>query len=212
MSSSLLIPPLKCQGIKTKLVPAIQQLAQSRDFERWVEPFCGSCVVALNLQPKRALLCDSNVHIIRLYRDIQEGRVTSDDVRLFLNAVGQKLNLEGEEHYYRVRARFNAQPNPLDFLFLNRCCFNGVIRFNRSGKFNVPYGHKPERFSKSYVTKVANQVRRISELVRAYDWEFEAADFKTTLAKTASGDLVYCDPPYAGRHTDYFTVGQNQTT
>ena len=54
-----LVPPLKCQGIKTKLVGEISRVAQTQTFDRWVEPFCGSCVIALNLQPKRALLCDS---------------------------------------------------------------------------------------------------------------------------------------------------------
>ena len=68
-----LVPPLKCQGIKTKLAGEIQRLAQMQEFDRWVEPFCGSCVVALNVQPKRALLADSNVHIIRLYQEIQRG-------------------------------------------------------------------------------------------------------------------------------------------
>ena len=55
-----LVPPLKCQGIKTKLVGEIGRLVQAQAFDRWIEPFCGSCVIALNVQPKRALLCDSN--------------------------------------------------------------------------------------------------------------------------------------------------------
>ena len=71
-----LVPPLKCQGIKTKLAGEIKKLAQAQEFDRWVEPFCGSCVVALNVQPKRALLTDSNVHIIRLYQEIQRGSLT----------------------------------------------------------------------------------------------------------------------------------------
>ena len=54
-----LVPPLKCQGIKTKLVGEIYRIAQAQAFERWVEPFCGSGVVALNLQPKAALLADA---------------------------------------------------------------------------------------------------------------------------------------------------------
>jgi DNA adenine methylase len=70
MTSVPFVPPLKCQGIKTKLVRDIANLAGSAEFERWVEPFCGSCVVPLNVQPHRAVLSDSNIHIIRLYRDI----------------------------------------------------------------------------------------------------------------------------------------------
>lgn len=195
---------MKCQGIKTKLVGEIMKLARAQEFDRWVEPFCGSCVVALNVQPKRALLSDSNVHIIRLYKEIQGGTLTPALAKAFLTEEGEKLRNSGESYYYAVRERFNAQSTSLDFLFLNRSCFNGVMRFNRLGKFNVPYGHKPERFAQAYVTKIANQIRRISEVISACDWTFAASDFRETLAGTGAGDLVYADPPYAGRHVDYF--------
>ena len=199
-----LVPPLKCQGIKTKLVGEISRLAQTQAFDRWVEPFCGSCVIALNVQPKRALLCDSNIHIIRLYQDIQEGRLTPALAKSFLTEEGEKLRTEGEPYYYTVRERFNAQPGSLDFLFLNRSCFNGVMRFNRHGRFNVPYCHKSERFAQAYVTKIINQVRRIAEVISMHDWTFAVSDFRSTLAQAEPGDLVYADPTYAGRHVDYF--------
>jgi len=204
MSLPPLVPPLKCQGIKTKLAGEIRRLAQAQEFDRWVEPFCGSCVVALNVQPKRALLTDSNVHIIRLYQEIQRGSLTPALAKGFLAEQGEKLRAGGEPYYYAVRDRFNAQPTSLDFLFLNRSCFNGVMRFNRHGKFNVPYAHKPERFARAYVTKICNQIRRIAEVISACDWTFGAADFRQTLASAQPGDLVYADPPYAGRHVDYF--------
>jgi len=70
MKTTLIVPPLKCQGIKTKLVRDIQCLLNDYKFDRWIEPIRGSCVVALNLQPRLALLCDTNVHLIRLYQDI----------------------------------------------------------------------------------------------------------------------------------------------
>ena len=204
MSLPPLVPPLKCQGIKTKLVGEIRRIAARQDFQRWVEPFCGSCVVALNVQPERALLCDTNVHIIRMYQDIQAGRVTPALAREFLTAQGEKLSAGGEPYYYEVRERFNREPCSLDFLFLNRSCFNGVMRFNRKGGFNVPYCHKPERFAQAYVTKIANQIRRIAEVVAMRDWTFAATGFRETLAEVGLGDFVYADPPYAGRHVDYF--------
>jgi DNA adenine methylase len=40
--------------------------------------------------------------------------------------------------------------------------------------------------------------------ISACDWTFAVADFRQTLASARSGDLVYADPPYAGRHVDYF--------
>jgi DNA adenine methylase len=204
MSAPPFVPPLKCQGIKTKLAHEICRIAGTQPHERWVEPFCGSCVVALNLRPKKALLTDSNVHIIHLYREIQRGIITPAIAKAFLSDEGEKLRTGGEDCYYAVRDRFNAVPNSLDFLFLNRSCFNGVMRFNRHGKFNVPFGHKPERFAQAYVTKITNQIRRISEVISACDWTFATADFRQTLAAAKSGDLVYADPPYAGRHVDYF--------
>jgi len=204
MSRIVFVPPVKCQGIKTKLVPEIKRLAVPQEFDRWIEPFCGSCVVALNVQPKRALLSDANLHIIRLYKEIQVGIITPAIARGYLEDEGENLRKVGEAHYYEIRNRFNTQPNSLDFLFLNRSCFNGVIRFNRSGRFNVPFGHKPDRFAKAYITKIANQIRRVSEAAGNHDWEFVVADFAKTIAVATENDFIYCDPPYAGRHTDYF--------
>ena len=194
MNQPPLVPPLKCQGIKTKLAGEIKRLADSQKFERWVEPFCGSCVVALNVQPKRALLSDSNIHIIRLYQEIQNGALTAAVAKAFLMEEGEKLRTGGETHYYVVRERFNAKPTSLDFLFLNRSCFNGVMRFNRHGKFNVPYGHKPERFAQAYITKIINQIRRITEVVAVCDWTFVVADFRQTLASAHIGRFCLCRP------------------
>ncbi|RJO63339.1 MAG: Dam family site-specific DNA-(adenine-N6)-methyltransferase [Dehalococcoidia bacterium] len=204
MSLPPFVPPIKCQGIKTKMVDDIRRIANSQVFDRWIEPFCGSCVVPLNIQPRKALLCDSNIHIIHLYQAIQSGEITPAKVKVFLIEEGAKLRTGGEKYYYEVRERFNTTHSVLDFLFLNRSCFNGVMRFNRNGKFNVPFGHKPERFAKAYVTKITNQIRRIAEVTSAYDWQFSSADFRQTLATAKPGDLVYVDPPYAGRHVDYF--------
>lgn len=204
MNRPPLVPPLKCQGIKTKLVSAIQPIAEARQYDRWIEPFCGSGVVALNVQPKKALLCDTNVHIISLYQAIQRGEISAATTKAFLTSEGERLKAQGEPYYYEVRERFNEAPTPLDFLFLNRSCFNGVIRFNRKGKFNVPYCHKPERFAQAYVTKITNQVRQIAQVLSTVEWTFAVADFRDTLAQAQPGDFVYADPPYAGRHVDYF--------
>jgi DNA adenine methylase len=204
MTKPPLVPPMKCQGIKTKLVGQIAALAHDQQYRRWVEPFCGSCVVPLNIQPNQALLNDSNVHMIRLYREIQNGSITPNLVKSFLTEEGGKLRKEGGAFYYEVRDRFNANPTSLDFIFLNRSCFNGVMRFNRAGKFNVPYGHKPERFAQAYVTKITNQVRRLSDVISASNWTFTAVTFQKALEHAKPGDMIYVDPPYAGRHVDYY--------
>ena len=126
----------------------------------WYEPFMGSGVVGLNLAPKHAVFADTNPYVIEFYNEIKDGNLNSYIIREFLEREGRLLKEKDEKHYY-IRDRFNEQHNPLDFLFLNRSCFNGMIRFNRNYKFNVPYGHKPERFSKAYITKIVNQVKRL---------------------------------------------------
>lgn len=204
MNTPPLVPPIKCQGIKTKLVADIRQLVRHWEHTRWVEPFCGSCVVPLNLQPPRALLCDSNIHIVRFYLDIQQSKIDAVTVRDFLRSEGSALSAKGEDYFYEVRERFNRTPSSLDFLFLNRSCFNGVMRFNKKGRFNVPFCRKQDRFAAAYVTKICNQVSAISSVISQLDWEFRVSDFNQTLSEVTDGDLVYADPPYAGRHVDYF--------
>ena len=200
----VLVPPIKCQGIKTKLVPLILRTIE-RDHEGlWVEPFLGSGVVALNVAPARALLADANPHVVRFYKAIQDGSIDGYTTRAFLQQEGYFLSERGKDYYYEVRERFNSTHEPLDFLFLNRSCFNGVIRFNKSGGFNVPFGHKPQRFAPAYVTKIVNQVERFRKVLKESEWRFECQDFETTIAHAKSGDFVYCDPPYVGRHVDYY--------
>lgn len=202
------VPPVKCQGIKTRLIPFIASQIQwpATPEAVWIEPFLGSGVVAFNVLPQRALLADSNHHIIRFYRAIQQHTINRETVRQFLTHEGHKLKQQGEPYYYEVRERFNQTGDSLDFLFLNRACFNGLMRFNRKGRFNVPFCRKPQRFSQSYVTKIANQVAWVAQQMAGKDWEFCALPWAETLKAAKSADFVYLDPPYIGRHTDYFNA------
>ncbi len=202
--SKIHVPPIKCQGIKTRLVDWVRGMVVWQGEGRWIEPFTGSGVVGFNIMPQRAIFSDNNPHIIRFYNAIQSGHITPAITQQFLEEEGEKLSRCGENYYYEVRERFNRAGRPLDFLFLNRACFNGVIRFNRKGEFNVPFGHKPRRFAPAYITKIVNQVRFVSDCLSIYDWQFVQQDFRAALTGVSERDYVYCDPPYIGRHTDYY--------
>lgn len=78
------------------------------------------------------------------------------------------------------------------------------MRFNKRGKFNVPYCKKDERFSRSYITKIVNQIGAIDTIIHENDWTFETADFRDTFSLVKETDMLYVDPPYAGRHVDYY--------
>ena len=204
MSDTIFIPPLKIQGIKTKLIPAIKSHAVFDSDGRWIEPFMGSGVVGFNIRPRHAIFADSNPHIIQFYTQIQNGKLNPYSVREFLEHEGQLLERYDDKHYYAVRNRFNETHDPLDFLFLNRACFNGMMRFNKDNAFNVPYGHKPHRFAKAYVTKIVNQVAHVQTLIQQNSWIFLCQSFEKTVAMAGQKDFIYCDPPYIGRHVDYY--------
>lgn len=199
----IFVPPIKCQGIKTKLVSWIKDYLV--DYNGiWIEPFMGSGVVGFNVMPKKAVFCDSNPYIIMFYNDLKNNKINSAIIKNFLLIENEKL-LEGKDEYYKeVRSRFNNSPNSLDFLFLNRACFNGVIRFNRKGLFNTPFCKKPNRFATSYITKICNQVSNIQQIIEQNDYTFINQDFYKSIKMATSSDFIYCDPPYIDRYADYY--------
>jgi DNA adenine methylase len=197
-------PPIKSQGIKTKLVPWIKSIIPNDFNGAWIEPFMGTGAVAFNVAPRRAILCDTNPHLIRFYTGIASGEITPEIVRDFLAREGEALLFKGESHYYFVRDRFNAEHSPLDFLFINRAGFNGMIRFNRKGGFNIPFCRKPKRFAQAYVTKIVNQVSWADKIIKTKEFSFKCQDFSLTINEASFNDIIYCDPPYIDRHVDYY--------
>ena len=158
-----------------------------------MEPFCGGLAVALGLDPRRALLADRNPHLINFYTWLSKGlRITlpmRNDERLF----------------YRHRERFNDLQRPRTagsaeaaalFYFLNRTCYNGLCRFNRSGEFNVPFG----RYARINYTRDFSAYRR-----RLATWTFRVSDIDELPIRR--GDFIYADPPYDVQFTQYSQGG-----
>ncbi|MBW4523014.1 MAG: Dam family site-specific DNA-(adenine-N6)-methyltransferase [Scytolyngbya sp. HA4215-MV1] len=185
----LLRPALKWAGGKRWLVPTLWELWKPHTRRRLVEPFVGSLAVALGLQPRYALLCDRNPHLINFYHWLQHGlRI---DLPLENNA----------QTYYQFRDRFNelalteaavsAEAAQL-FYYLNRTGFNGLCRFNSRGLFNVPFGRY----------KVINYAQDFLDYVSILkNWTFKVSDFRDLPIE--SGDFIYADPPYDVEFTRY---------
>ncbi|GAB3976003.1 Dam family site-specific DNA-(adenine-N6)-methyltransferase [Spirosoma terrae] len=205
--NKIIVPPIKSQGIKTKLVPWIMDIVKIANPKgKWIEPFFGTGVVGFNSGFKEAILNDINPHIIQFYRLVQSGDITPQIVKKFLEEEGTKLSKSGDEgyEYFRfVRDRFNESFNPLDLLFLSRTGFNGMMRFSKKGKWNIPFCKKPNRFAQAYVTKITNQVSNISKVI-CDDWIFMNKGFEEIIPLAKEGDIIYCDPPYYGRYVDYY--------
>mgnify|MGYP006276688363 CR=1 FL=1 len=199
-----LIPPIKSQGIKTKLIPAIKEVMPKHFNGTWVEPFMGTGVVGFNIANDKAIFADTNPHLINFYNALKSQTITALKIKEHLEKEGSLLLEKGEEHYYFVRERFNLIGNPLDFIFINRSCFNGMIRFNRKGGFNVPFCRKPQRFAQAYVTKIFNQALAFEKIIKNKDFTFLCQPYTETIKMANPGDVIYCDPPYIERHSDYF--------
>jgi DNA adenine methylase len=189
----MLKPPLKWAGGKRWLAPHLKPIWEANAERRYVEPFCGGLAVALGLQPQHALLNDVNPHLINFYRQVQDG-------------LKMRVTMRNDEKlFYRHRERFNnlvrkgkaqtAEAAQL-FYYLNRTCFNGLCRFNKSGDFNVPFG----------TYKAINYATDFSKYAAVFrQWQFTNADIEELRIET--GDFIYADPPYDVEFTTYSAGG-----
>lgn len=180
-------PFLKWAGGKYSLLPELDRLIPAG--KRLIEPFVGGGSVFLNSDKhERFLLADVNADLINLYQMLA---VVPDSV--IYEAMKAFRHLNNAENYTVIREAFNAQrldavERAAAFLYLNRHCFNGLIRYNLDGFFNVGFGkykapYFPEEEIKAFKRK-------------AHACVFMNAGFRRTLALAGDGDVVYCDPPY----------------
>ncbi len=188
-SSESLSPALKWAGGKRWLVPQLKLIFRKHQARRLVEPFAGGLAVALGLAPKKALLNDSNPHLINFYKCLKKGLIIDQPLR----------NERG--FFFQERERFNklildnnsktAEAAAL-FYYLNRTCFNGLCRFNSSGLYNVPFGKY----------KNINYTTDFTPYMRAFKgWRFSNSDFEKL--KISDSDFLYIDPPYDVEFTRY---------
>lgn len=179
-------PILRWAGSKRSALPYLQKYWQN-DCTRYVEPFCGSAALFFKMNPKEAILSDLNTDLISFYRHCKtrHGVVWKIASSLPINS----------EQYYEIREEYNAIPTSLRksglFLYLNRACFNGIYRTNKSGHFNVPYsGKKIAKFPTYEIFRSACQMLK--------NVEFYSVDFEEMVRiYVKKGDLVFMDPPYA---------------
>lgn len=176
---------------------------------KWIEPFLGTGVVAFNANFKRAVLNDTNPHIINFYKGIQKKEISAALMKEYLENEGKFLSIaeeNGYEHYRKVRSRFNnGEYSPYDFIFLSRAGFNGMMRFNNKGNWNIPFCKKPDRFAQAYITKIVNQVSAVSKIIKPEpSWKFYNKSFADIIPLATENDFIYCDPPYYGRYVDYY--------
>ncbi len=207
-------PMLKYRGGKQREIAEIKPFIPE-DFDRYVEPFLGGGALFFHLDPPRALVNDLNRGLMNFYRGVRDNFETLSSELRYLSEeyeenrkAFEKLKAAhpeetvpdaNEARYYEMRAMFNgAEESPWSwaalYYYINKTAYSGMIRYNKRGEYNVPYG----RYRHLPVDSVTRQ--HADALARA---EVTDGDFQQVLNACTPKDFVFLDPPYDCAFSDY---------
>ncbi len=178
-------PVLKWAGGKQQLINELLPNMPSKH-NRYIEPFFGGGALFFAVEPKEAIISDSNPDLINFYE------ILASDVEGLIHAVKEYKN--DEETFYKIRGIKPASLSKVEqaarILYLNRTCFNGLYRVNRKGEFNVPFGHykNPTICDEQLLRAASIALTRATIIL---------GDYKHVLQDNAQpGDFIFLDPPY----------------
>lgn len=210
MQNKLIQPVLKWAGGKRQLLPKIIKLIPTRGIKTYYEPFLGGGAVLLHLQPKKAIVNDTNAELINVYNIIR------DNVEELIKDLF--IHKNNEDYFYEVREmdrtgkleEMSDVEKASRIIFLNKTCFNGLFRVNSRGEFNTPFG-------KYKNPNIVNEIvlRAVSNYLNKNNVKFLNVDFEESLKGIRKDSFVYFDPPYypisdSSSFTGYTLVGFNQ--
>ena len=178
-------PFLKWAGGKTQLLKNIRELYPN-DIDTYYEPFIGGGAVFFNLAPKKYLISDSNPELINVYKI-----VATKPMEVIEKLSGMKNT---SEFFYELRSLKYSDMDKVSAaartLYLNKTCFNGLYRVNKSGAFNVPYGKykNPDFIQKETIINCSKLLK--SKNIKCMDFrKIEKFIFH-------KNDFIFFDPPY----------------
>lgn len=194
---------LRYTGSKYRLMDAIRQYIKSPIV--LVEPFVGSGTVSINTAASEYHWNDACSSVINTHRSVMKAAGLIIHNLEYIDSVLYKA-LDNEAKYYQIRDDFNrdlsSRWTPMQaarFIYLNKRGFNGLIRFNRSGGFNVPVGRTPSGKERSLFEGIRSfekdmLVRNITKFSAVHFADYMDSYIKKGEALT--GYTFYCDPPY----------------
>jgi len=180
-------PFLKWAGGKRWLAFSYRELLPPQ-FGSYFEPFLGGGAVFFSLMPDKAVLSDVNERLVDCYKQI---RLDPDG---FSALMRKHQRAHSHQYYYETRKRRFRSPlkRAVQFLYLNRTCWNGLYRVNLDGVFNVPIG------TKSSVVFEGESFQNYAAALKGV--KIVTCDFEDTIARARRGDFLFVDPPYTVRH------------
>lgn len=107
-----------------------------KQFEVYVEPFVGGGAVFFDLNHSNNIIADVHKEIINFYQEIKNG-----NSQIIYNLMEKFPN--NENTYYYIRDEYvpqNTIEEAFKFFYLRKTAFRGMLRYNKKGKFNIPFG------------------------------------------------------------------------
>ncbi len=198
-------PFIKWVGGKTQLIEQLEALLPADFSERenvtYIEPFVGGGAMLFYMLQKypnikSAVINDINPDLTLCYQVVRDN--PSELIKSLDNIQSEYYALKTEEerkdYFLQQRRSFNTKnlnaiENCTLFFFLNRTCFNGLYRVNKSGEFNVPFG----KYTMPTICDKAT-IYADSEILQKV--EIMTGDFEETFNKINGNTFFYFDPPY----------------
>lgn len=179
-------PFLKWAGGKFGVIDDL--LAHMPHGHRLIEPFAGGGSIFLNAGFDEAIVSDACQDLILTYQVMQREPLALIDKANVMFREGNN-----PEYFDDIKVRFNRRDmtqmeRAAAFIYLNRHCYNGLMRYNRQGEFNVGFGkYRQPYFPLAELEAFSAVASRCT---------FAVADCNDTVALAGEGDVVFCDPPY----------------
>lgn len=184
-------PYLKWAGGKRRMLQYILPKLPNQ-INTYCEPFFGGGALFFELSKqkrfKKAILGDNNPELINSILVIR------DNVHDLLRCLQSGDFIYEKSCFLKVRALDTSNLTDLEraarFIYLNKTCFNGLYRVNKSGKFNVPFGKysDPIICDKANLIAVSESLQGINIRLNQFNWVLEE--------HLRKDDVVYFDPPY----------------
>lgn len=184
-------PLVKWSGGKGDEIKEFEQYFPA-NYNTYIEPFVGGGAVFFHLSPQKAVINDVHKELVDFYRSIANKKA---------HEIYQCMkNLPNEEEtYYKVRDKMlinSPLDNAIRFYYLRKTCFRGMLRYNKDGKFNIPYGrYKTINYSDLQNKAYEDLLNRTEVLNESFEHVFENYN--------DANNFMFLDPPYDSEFTDY---------
>ena len=207
-------PMIKYRGGKSRELKEILPFIPS-DYDRYIEPFFGGGALYFYLEPDKAIINDLNKGLMDFYRGIatnfSQVKSELEDLqsiyeinreqfeKLKLSSPKSHVDDDNEALYYEIRDMFNGKLEPAYtwstiYYFINKTAYSGMIRYNRAGEFNVPFG-RYKHLNISGITADHSELLQSTTITQG--------DYINVFNVCGPNDFVFLDPPYDCVFSDY---------